>query len=157
MVTVKELMNTDIYSIRAREKVRDLLNIFVDKQVSGVPVVDDDNILVGIITDADILAEIREVPSLIDVMTYVIVLNAEAIFLEKLYALLERPVHELMTKKVVSVTENATISDVAQILIRRKFKKLPVVKGKKLIGVVSRGDVVRYMVREFLSKNKAGI
>ncbi|WP_353740153.1 CBS domain-containing protein [Desulfotruncus arcticus] len=50
----------------------------------------------------------------------------------------------------MTVTENTRISKVAQIFSRRKFKKVPVVNEQKIVGVVSRGDVVRYLVQKFL-------
>lgn len=152
MVTVKDLMRKDVYSIRAKGKVRELLNLFVEKQVSGVPVVKEDNTLAGIITDADILRELDDSPSFIDALTFIMVFDTRASLSEKIYDLLDTPVEKLMTKRVVTVTEDTGLSDVAQILSNRQFKKLPVLDGDKLIGVVSRGDVVNYLVREFLKK-----
>ncbi|OAT80304.1 CBS domain-containing protein [Desulfotomaculum copahuensis] len=153
MATVRDLMRQDVYAVKARDKVRDVLKLFVEKQVSGVPVVDDRNNLAGIITDADILREVQEPPSFIDFMTFIMVFDSEAVMEEKMYALLEKPVQKLMTTSVVTVTEETSLSDVAQILSRRKFKKVPVVQGRKLVGVVSRGDVVRFLMHEFLSKS----
>jgi len=150
MVNVKDLMIKEVYSIIANTKIRDLLTLFVEKQVSGVPVVNENNELVGIITDADILGEIHDPPSLIDVMTYVAAFDNTTIIIEEIQELLDRPVYELMSKKVVTVKEDTRLSQVAQIFSRRKFKKIPVVHGKKLIGVLSRGDVVRYLVKEFI-------
>lgn len=152
MVTVKDLMRKDVYSIRVNGKVRELLNLFVEKQVSGVPVVRENNTLAGIITDADILRELDESPSFIDALTFIMVVDTHVSLSEKVYSLLETPVEKLMTKRVVTVTEDTGLSDVAQILSNRQFKKLPVLDGDKLIGVVSRGDVVHYLVREFLKK-----
>ena len=150
MVTVKDLMRNEVYSIHANTNVRDLLNLFVEKQITGAPVVKENNELVGIITDADVLGEIYDPPSLIDVMTYVAAFDTEALFLEEIHALLEKPVIDLMTKKVITVTEDTRLSKVAQIFSKRKFKKIPVVSEQKIIGVVSRGDVVRYLVQKFI-------
>lgn len=153
MVTVKELINRDFYTIKAGEKVRDLLKLFVEKQVSGVPVVDENGGLVGIITDADILGQIHKPTSLLDTMTYIMIFDTDAIVSGEIDNLIEKPVHELMTRKVITVTLYDSLSDVARIFSKRKFKKVPVVDGQKLIGVVSRGDMVRYLVREFLQKS----
>lgn len=153
MATVKEIMNNDIYYIEAKKTVRDLLDLFAEKQVSGVPVVDENNKLVGIITDADVLARIQKQPTLIDVMTYVVILDADAITSGEINKLLDKRVSELMTRKVITVNEDTDLAEVAQILSKRKFKKVPVVNKGKLTGVVSRGDMVRYLMREFLQKN----
>lgn len=153
MVTVKDLMREEVFSIRADRKVKELLQLFVEKQVSGVPVVKDNDKLVGIVTDADILGKIDNSPSFIDTLTYIIVVNKQASLSDKINELLDTPVEKLMTRRVVTVSRNTGLSDVSQILSNRQFKKLPVVDGDKLVGVVSRSDVVRYLVREFLQIN----
>ena len=152
MVGAKELMNTDVYAIQADKKVFELLELFDEKKVSGVPVVDNDNMLVGIITIGDVLSRIHKPLPLFDIITFIAVLDTEAIIMGEIYGVLEKPVSELMTRKVIAVTEDTGFADIARLLSRYKFKKLPVVDGKKLIGVVSRGEVVRYFVREHLQK-----
>lgn len=155
MVTVKDLMKENYYSIGEQEKVRDLLMLFIEKQVSGVPVVDKDQHLVGMISDADILKQIKQPPSFIDFMTYIVVLDSERVMTEQIKEMLDKPVRELMTEKVITVEEDTDVATVAQILSKRKFKKLPVVRGKQIIGIVSRSDVIRRLVQEFLRKSEA--
>jgi len=147
-------MNTDVYTIQVDKRVFDLLELFDEKKVSGVPVVDNDNTLVGIITIGDVLSRIHKPLPLFDVMTFIAVLDTEAIIMGEIYGVLEKPVSELMTRKVITVTEDTGFADVAKLLSRHKFKKLPVVDGKRLVGVVSRGEIVRYFVREYLRKTK---
>ena len=154
MLTVKEIMNRNVYSIRKDATIRELLNLFVDKNVTGVPVVDDKGLLVGMISDADILGQIHEPPSLIDFMTHVFVLDAELIFTGEIYNLLDKPVHTIMTRKLYTVTEDTSLTQVARTLSKHKFKKMPVLDGGKLIGVVNRGNVLSYLVKEFLQKEK---
>lgn len=157
MVTTKDLMRTDVYSIRKEAKISELLNLFVEKQVTGVPVVDENNMLVGIISDADILGQINESSSFIDFMSYmsymVVLEDDEENLSEKIRELLDLQVADLMTKKVLTVTADTCLTDVAKTLSKRKFKKLPVVEGQKLIGTITRGDVIRYLVRQFLNEN----
>lgn len=150
MITAKDLMIKDFYSIEADTKVRDLLKLFVEKQVSGVPVVNKNNELAGIITESDILRGIHDPPSLIDVITYVAAFDSEAIISEEINALLNKPVNELMTRKVVTFRGDERLSIIARVFSRNKFKKIPVVSGQKLVGVVSRGDIMRYLVKNFI-------
>jgi CBS domain-containing protein len=152
VVVAKELMNTDVYAIYSDRNIFELLKLFDEKKVSGVPVVDKDNLLVGIITIGDVLSRIHKPLPFFDAMIYIAVLDTDAIIMGEIYDVLEKPVSELMTRKVITVTEDTGFADVAKLLSRYKFKKLPVVAGKKLIGVVSRGEVVRYFIREYLQK-----
>lgn len=153
MVVAKELMNTDVYAVQSDQSIFELLKLFEEKKVSGVPVVDKNNLLVGIITIGDVLSRIHKPLPFFDAMIYIAVLDTDAIIMGEIYDVLEKPVSELMTRKVITVTENTGFADVAKLLSRYKFKKLPVVIGKKLIGVVSRGEVVRYFIREYLSSH----
>lgn len=150
METVKKVMNQNVYAISADSKIRDLLQLFIEKQVSGVPVVAEDNKLVGIVTDADVLGQIHEPPTFFDLMTYIMVIDSESVLLADIKQLLDLPVAKVMTKNVVTVTEDTKLTYAAQVLSKRKFKKLPVVRGGKLVGVVSRRDLVRFLVQEFV-------
>lgn len=152
MVVAKELMNTDVYSIQADKKVFALLELFEEKKVSGVPVVDKNNQLIGMITIGDVLSRIHKPLPFFDAMLYIAVLDTEAVIMGEIYDVLEKPVSELMTRKIITVTEDTGFADIAKLLSKYKFKKLPVVDGKKLIGVVSRGEVVRYFIKEHLQK-----
>ncbi len=150
METVNKVMNTDVYSISADSKIRDLLQLFVEKQISGVPVVAEDNKLVGIVTDADVLGQIHEPPTFLDLMTYIVAVNSESVLLADIKQMLDWPVAKVMTKNVVTVTEDTKLTYAAQVLSKRKFKKLPVVRGDKLVGVVGRRDIVRFLVQRFI-------
>ena len=152
MVNAGQLMKKDIYTVGEEEKVRDLLRVFVEKQVSGVPVVGKNNTLTGIITEADILRQIHQPPSLIDFVNYFVVLDSDRVITGQIMEMLDRPVKDLMTKDVITVDEETSLAKISQILSRRKFKKLPVVDGQKLVGVINRSDVIGYLVKEFLLK-----
>lgn len=154
MVTVKDLINRDVYFIKENDKVIDLLALFDEKKISCAPVVDSKNKLIGIITIADILSRIHKPLPLFDIMSYVVVLDTDAIVKGEIYDVLEKPVSELMTRKVISVGEDATFADVARLMSRYRFKKIPVVEEKKLVGVVNRGEIVRYFIKEYLQKNR---
>ena len=152
MVNAGQLMKKDIYTVREEEKVRDLLRVFVEKQVSGVPVLGKDHTLAGIITEADILRQIHQPPSFIDFVNYFVVLDSDRVITGQIMEMLDRPVKDLMTKDVITVDEETSLAKISQILSRRKFKKLPVVDGQKLVGVINRSDVIGYLVKEFLLK-----
>jgi CBS domain-containing protein len=152
MVTVGEIMETEVFSIGENDKIKDLLQLFVEKQISGAPVVGLNKKLVGIITDADILSQIREYPSFLDFMTFVVVVDTEALTDAKILQMLDRPVKELMVKSVTTVEKSTGLAAAAKLLSKKKYKKLPVVEDGKLTGIITRGDMVGYLVREFLKR-----
>lgn len=157
-MTVKDLMTKDVYTIKDTDKVIDLLRLFERKKITGAPVVDNCNRLVGIITVGDILGRIYKPVPLFDIMYYVAVLDTDAIVNGEIYDVLGKLVSELMTRKVITVSEDTEFADVAKIMSRHRFKKLPVVdSSNKLIGVISRGEIVRYFISKYLDKNTKAI
>lgn len=71
-------------------------------------------------------------------------------FEEKIKDLNDLNVMEIATKRVITVQFNEDIDQIAKILGNKKIKKVPVVKDKKLVGIISRGDIVRFIVKNFL-------
>lgn len=152
METVKEIMRDEVYIIREDQKIRDLLYLFIEKNISGAPVLGEDNKLTGIITDADILGQIHEYPSFLDFMTFVVAVDAEALADANITNMLDRPVKELMTKNVITVEEDTNIILAAKLFSKKKFKKIPVVKDNRLVGILTRSDMIHYIVHAFLEK-----
>jgi hypothetical protein len=106
-----------------------------------MPVLDQDGIMIGIVSEADLIREatpeawLRELP------------NDSAI--ARGYA---RPVTEVMTEKVLTVDENMPLAEVAKLMSVQKVKRLPVTRGKSVVGVVSRVDLLKAL----LSRRPAG-
>jgi CBS domain-containing protein len=113
MQTAKDVMTTRVVTIKPSAKVYELTKLLSDHKISGVPVVDDDGQVVGIATEADLLAIKRG-----------------------------NTVGDIMTKEVISVTEDTPIQEIAAVLSAKRIKRVPVVKGGQLVGIVSRADLV---------------
>jgi CBS domain-containing protein len=108
----KEIMTTDIISVEPTMTVRKLAMTLIKNQISGAPVTGKNGKIVGIVSEADLVAKKGK-----DVKT-------------------------IMSKKVISVAEDTAIEEIAQLMTRHKIKRLPVMKGDKVVGIVSRADIV---------------
>lgn len=114
-LTAKDIMTTEVIVASPRMSVTELATLLADNNISGVPVVDYRGHLVGVATEADIL---RRRPS-------------------------QNTVQSVMTAEVTSVPETEAIEEIACLLSARKINRAPVVKGGKVVGIVSRADLVK--------------
>ncbi len=115
--TAKDIMTARVVTVTPSTTISDAARLLVKKKISGVPVVDekDKTKVVGVLTEADLLAA----PSS------------------------AKTVGEVMKKRVVSVHPDTTVDEIANILVKKKIKRVPVLDGGKLVGIVSRIDVLR--------------
>lgn len=119
-VSVGGVMNKGVISIRAGESCRAAVEIFVNSHVASLPVVDNDDRLIGIITKSDLM-----VPSKID-----------------------KKVSDVLTREVLTVREECAIAKVIRMLQSKKVRSIPVVdRGKKLVGIIGRTDVLVYYAK----------
>lgn len=113
-LTAKDIMTKRVVTVSPSTTVKELTELLAAKKISGVPVVDEQKRVVGIVTEADVLAH----PG-------------------------AKTVEEIMTKKVISVTPDTPVEEIAKLLAKKKIKRVPVIDKGKLVGIVSRADIVK--------------
>jgi CBS domain-containing protein len=128
MKTVQQLLESKRYSVVSvspSTTVLDALKVMADREIGAVIVIDDGH-LVGIFSERDYARKV--------------VLQGKA---SK-----DTPVREIMTEKVVCVRPEQTIDDCMGLMTDKRIRHLPVLEHKKVIGVISIGDVVKEMLSE---------
>ena len=118
-LTVRQVMEDDVYTARPDTKVIAIAETMTDQNFGSVPVVEKDFTLVGLVSEFDLLRVMEEGKDLRQI-------TAE----------------EIMTRNVVTVTEELLVTDLIQLLQEQHLIRVPVVRGKHLVGIASRRDVV---------------
>lgn len=108
----RDFMTRDIITVSPSTKVKNLAMILIKNQISGAPVVNKNGKILGIVSEADIIAKRGK--------------DAQAI----------------MSKKIISVRQDASLEEIAQLMMTHAIKRLPVMDGGKIIGIISRADIV---------------
>lgn len=121
MFHVKDAMTTDVVTVSPETSVDDACSLLVIRNISGLPVVDSDAYLVGIVSELD--------------------------FLSLLTSSNDRPqsVADFMRREVVSVNEHDYLTDVAELFQRHEIRRLPVVRGRRLVGIICRRDIIQFI------------
>jgi CBS domain-containing protein len=142
---VKDFMIKDVISVHPDATIKEVMKTFVDKKIGGLPIVNDEGKLTGIITDGDILRAIkpidRHIQDYFNLITYIQEQNMES----RLSELADLAIVKIAkTRGIVTVSPEDEMKQVVVILAKHHFKKLPVIdKENTVVGVISRGDAIR--------------
>ncbi|MHC4882984.1 MAG: CBS domain-containing protein [Planctomycetota bacterium] len=128
MLQAKTIMIKDVATVRPQDTLDQVIEILVDKNITGIPVVNEDNTLAGIITERDILSYMLEQ----DAITHLTDSN-----------LCEHTVYHAMTANVVAFDEVTPLAEICECLVNRPFRRVPIIdKDRKLVGIISRKDLI---------------
>ncbi len=153
MQKAKEIMSSPPVSIHEDKTLQDTIKLLAEHRFSGVPVVDSEGKLVGIISDTDIIRyseKIKVVPmaNLSGWISPYANVSELASMQKGIETLHQTRVSEVMTRKVHTVNEEAEASDIARLMNRRNVNRIPVVDDdNKLVGIVTRADMVQCMAK----------
>jgi CBS domain-containing protein len=142
-----DVMTTDVITISPDASVNELAKLLSDKGISGVPVVDSDNRLVGIVSEGDLLhrAEIGtdRWPERRRSWWLEMVASESDDAARDYIKAHGRRVRDIMTPDVVTVSEITELADVASLLEQKHIKRVPVMQNGNLVGIISRANLVR--------------
>ncbi len=136
-----EIMTRNVVSIGPAAAVRDAIRLMLERRVSGLPVVDDAGKLTGILTEGDLLRR-SETGTERHRRPWLEFLMGPGRLAEDYVKTHGRRVAEVMTREVVSVGPETPLGEVVQVMERRHVKRLPVLDGDVLVGIVSRADLM---------------
>ncbi len=150
MLTAKDIMTTAVITVKPDTSIEDLASLLVKHGISGVPVVDDAGALYGIVTENDLISRNRRlhIPTVVSFLDAAIYLESSRKFEEDVKRLAATRVSEICMRKVITISEDTSLVDIATIMDEKKVHLLPVVKGGKVTGVVGKRDVVRSVARQ---------
>ena len=113
----KDIMTKDIVTVKPTMTVKSLAMTLIKNQISGAPVVGSNGKIIGIVSEADIVAKKG------------------------------KDVRALMSKKVISVSEDSSVEEIARLMTTHNIKRVPVMRNDEVLGIVSRADIVSAIAR----------
>jgi CBS domain-containing protein len=122
MTAAKNIMTKDVITVKDHTPIREAIEILVEKRISGLPVINDHNELVGLITEKDLLKLIFSGDVDLGIVA------------------------DYMTRDVVALDEDCDLLDVCEYLINMNYKRIPILNGEHLAGIISRRDMIKYIL-----------
>ncbi|MFH0816203.1 MAG: CBS domain-containing protein [Methanobacteriota archaeon] len=152
---VGDLMNVKVIKASPKESVKDAARRMADAGISGVPVVDDSGKLVGILSESDIVGAVKKrtkvlkmvYPSLSMVSVSFVEEDMQTEISKAMHEVADMKVQDVMHQKVLTVKPGDDLSVAVNLMNGHNVNRLPVVGDEGLVGILSRGDVVRGMFK----------
>jgi len=157
-ILAKEIMITPVISIRADTPLKKAAEILDVNSFSGVPVVDDDDHLIGIISETDILRytqqiigqPLRDPHRAFTKSQEVLYVDITHRGIEVIELVASTTVETLMTLDVISVTEETPLYEIVRLMQKHNINRIPVVNGNnKLQGIIARADIINTLVKSW--------
>jgi CBS domain-containing protein len=147
MLKAKDIMTTELHTVTPDTSVEELARLFLATGVNAMPVVDSKGRLVGIITETDLIARDRplHLPTVISLFDWVIYLESEDRFRQQVEKLTAQKVGEICTREVTTCGPDATVQEIAALMVEKGVHLVPVVENDRVLGVVARVDIIRSM------------
>jgi CBS domain-containing protein len=146
VMKAKDLMTQPVISVAADAPVLEAVRIMLQKKISGLPVLDASGQLAGIVTEGDFLRRI-ETGTLRRRPRWIEFFVGQGRLADEYVQASGRRVGEIMTPDVHTVAEDSSLEDVVRLMERHGIKRVPVVRGQELVGIVTRENIMRALAR----------
>lgn len=141
----KEIMTRNVITVTPQDTVDQVVKLLMDHNISGLPVVDGDRRVVGIITEGDLIYRSKklQIPSYFTILDSYIFMESTKTIQEQIRKMVGYRVEEVMTKEVILASVDDTVEEVATLMANKKVNRIPIVDHGALVGIISRRDIIR--------------
>ena len=145
MLTARDIMNREVYTVDPETSVEEVGRLFIEKDLSGAPVVDDEGRLIGIVTENDLISQEKRfhIPTIIRIFDAFIPLESDAKVEAEIKKMTATTVSEISSGEVITVEEDTPLNDIATIMTEKKIHLLPVLKEGKIVEIIGKKDIIR--------------
>jgi CBS domain-containing protein len=145
MLTAKDIMTREVITVRQDTTVKELAEILWKNKISGVPVLDENDTVVSVVTESDLIDQTKKVhiPTMISLLDSVIFLESSKKTEEEIKKMSGDTAQDICSDELISVAENTGLDEIATIMSERNVHTLPVIQDNKLVGVIGKSDIIR--------------
>lgn len=145
MLKAKDIMTGDLITVKPTTTIEDLARTLTEHNISGAPVVNDAGDLIGIVTENDLISQNKRlhIPTVMRLFDAFIMLESPSKIEKEIKKMAAITVDDICTKKVITITEDTPVQDIATIMSEKKVHLIPVVEGKKIRGIIGKMDLIK--------------
>lgn len=146
----KDIMTKEVITVHGEDSIEKAIKLLLEHNVSGLPVIDENHKLKGIITEGDLIHRSKKlhIPTYFTILDSYIFLENPKTVEDQIKKMTAYKVEDMMTTKVISVDYEETIEEIATIMANKNINRVPVVKEEKLVGIVSRRDIIKVYAKK---------
>ena len=145
MLTAGQLMTEKVITVTPATPVRELAQTLSENQISGAPVLDDQGMVIGVVTESDLIDQNKKVhiPTVVTILDSFIFLESPDKMEKELKKMVGITVEDIFAHEVISVQKDTPLDEVATLMAEKRVHTLPVMDGEKLVGVIGKSDIIR--------------
>lgn len=150
MLQARDIMTKEVITVSPETLVSELAKILAGKNIGGVPVVDADGVLVGIVTQSDLVerAQELEMPPAINILDFHVYLQIPSHLFHKVQKILGVTVADLMSPGPLTISPDTPVPQIAALMEKQQVHTIPVTEKGKIVGIIGKMDLVRALARE---------
>tara|TARA_Y100000294_G_scaffold57810_1_gene54643 strand:- start:156 stop:602 length:447 start_codon:yes stop_codon:yes gene_type:complete len=145
MPTAKDIMTADVITTTSNQSIKELSELFVKHRINGVPVVDGNGEVIGVVTQGDLIEQQKNlhIPTVIALFDAVLFMESAKKFEEEAKKLTGKTVNDIYHRNPITVTPSTEVNEVATLMAEKDVHTVPVVSGGKLVGIIGKLDVIK--------------
>src|SRR2546428_5188719 len=147
-LTVRDVMTAEVYFVWAGTPLGEVAQLLAAHHISGVPVVDEREQVIGIVSEADLIDEEKRRTQIPRTALFGFFPVPEDVMKDAYRRGMDLKARDVMTKRVYTVPEETRLPELAEMMLTRRVNRVPVVREGRLVGIVSRGDLVRALAEQ---------
>ncbi|UCD10858.1 MAG: CBS domain-containing protein [Nitrospinaceae bacterium] len=145
MPTAKDIMTKEVITVTRETSLQDLSRIFMENGINGLPVVDEEGAVIGVVTQGDLIEQKKQlhIPTVIALFDWVVPLESEKKFEADVKKMTASTVADIFHPHPVTVDVNADLTEIATLMAEEDVHTLPVLDGGRLVGIIGKLDLIR--------------
>jgi CBS domain-containing protein len=149
MILARDIMTREVITVQEETPISEAARLMTENHISGLPVLNSEKILVGIVCESDIIDQGKQLhlPTVVNLMGYIVFLESSRKLEKELKKMTGLACRDIMSAPVKTVTPDSTLEEIATLMAGHKMHSIPVADGEKLVGIVGKKDIVRALAR----------
>lgn len=148
MIKAKDIMETNVICVTPETEIQAAAKLLLENHINGVPVVDDNQDIIGILCQSDLIFQQKEIPfpPIFTVLDSYIPLASSQKMEEEFKKISAVRVDQAMIKDPVTVSPETPVTEIANLMVEKHFHTIPVTENNKVIGIIGKEDVLKTMI-----------
>ncbi len=150
MKLAQDIMTTEPITANSSMPVRELAKLLFEHKIGGVPVQDENEKVIGVVTESDLIDQNKKVhiPTVISFLDGFLFLESPGKMEKDLKKMAGITAGDICSKKLVSVTPQTPIDEIATLMAEKQVHTLPVMDGEQLVGVIGKTDIIKTIIAD---------
>lgn len=149
MKTAEDIMKKEVISVTPETDITRAVEILLNNHINGIPVVDGDGVLKGILCQSDLIFQQKNIslPPILTFLDSIIPLSSSKKLQHEMEKMAAITVAHAMVADPVTVTPDTPVSDIAALMVEKHFHTIPVVQDNKVVGIVGKEDMLKTLIK----------